>query len=164
MSLGVFFALAEEDRIKLRTLSRPQDMRHFLEQLEEHYFANETEWLAECDKAWDPIHRALGGGDLTVKPARYPFSHVVLGGEELPGAGYTMILKTPQQVSAAAAAIAPVTHEQLRNWYFSINSETYEQGLSEEDWEYTWEHFVEVRNLFLKAASAQRAVLFTYDE
>jgi hypothetical protein len=164
MSLGVFFALAEKDVQKLRTCVKPQEKRRFLEQLQKRYFSTETSWLGDCDKAWDAMHRALSGGGLDVRPERYPFSHVVLGGEELLCDGFNMILKTPQQVADAAAAIAPLTEEQFRGFYFAINAQKYEQGLSEDDFGYTWEYFVDIRNLFLKAASAQRAVLFTYDE
>jgi hypothetical protein len=52
----------------------------------------------------------------------------------------------------------------LREKYFSLLKEDeYDAEIGDEDFEYTWGWFENVRALYQKAASAGRAVVFTVD-
>jgi hypothetical protein len=90
---------------------------------------------------------------------------VVLGGLPLYGQDdYIMSLKTPAQVRDVAIAIADITQEQFRERYNAIDPTEYGFDLSDEDFQYTWEWFQEVRALYQTAASEGRHVLFTADQ
>ena len=122
------------------------------------------DWLAESDKSWDAMHRALADGELTWNGGEYPLNHVVLGGELLYSeADYIMSLKSAAQVRDIAPAAAAVTEPEFRRRYFAIGR-SYEFGTREDDCLYTWDYFQEVRKLYSRAAAAGRPVLFTADQ
>jgi hypothetical protein len=73
-------------------------------------------------------------------------------------------LKTPAQVRDVAIAIAGITQEQFRECYNVMDPAEYGFDLSDEDFQYTWEWFQEVRALYQTAASAGCHVLFTADQ
>jgi len=77
---------------------------------------------------------------------------------------YIMSLKNPAQVRDVAAALSSLDAAEFRRRYFAINSRTYEVDLSEEDLDYTWDWFQEVRELYVRAAAAGRWMLFTADQ
>ena len=106
--LGVHFALDEKTVRKLKSFRREADRLDYIqEELEETYIEEHPEWVAETDKAWDAIHRALTDGDLAWDNGGYPLNHVILGGELLyTGEDYVMRLKTPAQVKEVSAALA----------------------------------------------------------
>lgn len=163
---GVHFAITAEEADHLRNLADEQDRLDFLQQtIEEEYFERSPEWKAESDKAWDAMHRLLAAGELTWDGGSYPLNHTVLAGELLyTESDYIMSLKRPDQVRDIAAALARIDEREFRHRYFSIPSASYEMQLSDEDHEYTWEWFQEVRELFSRAAEAGRYVLFTADQ
>jgi hypothetical protein len=79
--LGVHFALADAEVEHLRSLTVERDrLDYVVEELEDAYFADHMELLAETDKAWDAMHRALTDGRLTWDGGEYPLNHVILGG------------------------------------------------------------------------------------
>ena len=81
--LGVHFALTEEEAIKLKSFDKDADRLDYLqEEIEDSYFSDHPELMAESDKAWDAMHRALTDGKLTYD-RNGPLSMVVLGGEGL---------------------------------------------------------------------------------
>jgi hypothetical protein len=164
--LGVHFALSEAEVETLREIDEEQDrISHVQEVIEEKYFANHKDLLAQSDKAWDAMHRVLADGELTWDGGDYPLNHVILAGELLyTESDYIMSLKNPGQVKDIAAALAPLTAEDFRRRYFSIDPETYGMDLSEEDLTYTWEWFQSVRELYIRAAAVGRYVLFTADQ
>ncbi|MCH9671430.1 MAG: YfbM family protein [Gammaproteobacteria bacterium] len=160
------FALLDEEVATLRGLSDESDRLTFLQEgLEETYFADARDYMAESDNAWDAIHRALTGGELSFDSGTYPLSHTVLGGELLySGHDYIMSLKTAEQTRDVSAALAAIDKPDFRRRYFQIDAQSYGAALSDDDFEYTWEWFVEVRKLFAQAAKDRRAVLFTADQ
>src|SRR5262245_61904140 len=82
--LGVHLAVERREACKLRSLSSDAARLAFVqEELEDLYFARQRQWLAETDKAWDAIHRALTDGELGWDNGTYPLNHVILGGERL---------------------------------------------------------------------------------
>jgi hypothetical protein len=164
--LGVHFALTADDVEKLRAAGSDEDRLDFLqEDIERRYWDEGKAYVAESDKAWDAMHRALADGELTWDGGTYPLNHTVLGGERLYlGDDYIMILKTPAQAHDIAAALAALTEQDFRRRYDAINPNTYDADLSDEDFAYTWEWLQNVRNLYAKAAAENRHVLFTADQ
>lgn len=164
--LGVHFALSTADVSRLLSRSSDAERLEFLqEELEVRYFEEPQTYLAESDKAWDAMHRALTDGLLNHNGGEYPLNHVVLGGQLIYGRDdYIMSLKTPAQVKEIAAAISRYTEEQFRALYDSIDPDRYGVALSDEDFSYTWEWFQVVRQLYQVAASEDRYVLFSADQ
>lgn len=164
--LGVHFALSNDDVAAL--LSMPGDEERLAlvqEDFEERYFQEPCTYVAESDKAWDAMHRALSDGLLSYDGGQYPLNHVVLGGQPLyDDDDYILSLKTPDQVRDVAAAIADITEEQFRERYNAMDPEAYGFDLTDEDFRYTWEWFQDVRALYRIAATEGRHVLFTADQ
>lgn len=155
--------MTENEVMHLRSFPSDQSrLEHFQEDLEELYFEQHPDLKAESDKSWDALHRALTDGELSWDGGKYPFSHVVLGGESLYSENdYIMSLKTPPQVLDIAAAVPLIGEAELRRGYFAIDPDRYGFPLSDEDFEYTWNWFQDVRDLYDRAAKLRRYVLFT---
>ena len=164
--LGVHFALTAKEAAHLRSLGDEQArLDHLQEGIEETYFNDHPDLKAESDKAWDAKHRTLADGQLTWDGGEYPLNHVVLAGELLyTDSDYIMSLKTPQQVRDIAAALSAITEAEFRGRYFAIDARSYSTPLSEEDFQYTWDWFQSVRDLYTRAAKEGRFVLFTADQ
>lgn len=161
--LGVHFALTESEVQTFRSLPDDQSrLDHLKEEVEEEYFAERGDYVAESDKAWDAMHRALSDGEMSWDGGDYPLNHVVLAGELLYGeSDYIMSLKSPDQVREIAAALPAITESEFRRRYFAIDPDSYGFPLTEQDFGYTWEWLQNVRRLYEKAASENRFVLFT---
>ncbi|MCR6474650.1 YfbM family protein [Variovorax sp. ZS18.2.2] len=164
--LGVHFALTQDDAMALEAIENDDDrLEHLTEEIEERYFKEAEACIAESDKSWDAMHRALSDGTLSSSGGAYPLNHVVLGGTSLyAGDDYIMSLKTPAQVRDIAAALAPIGEAEFRRLYNNIDAEDYDGDVSDDDFEYTWGWFVGVRELYAKASAEGRFVLFTADQ
>lgn len=164
--LGVHFALTKEDVAVLRSLSDENErLAHIQNDIEPRYFETHPEFKAESDKAWDAMHRALSDGQLTWEDGKYPLNHTILAGERLyTQADYIVSLKTPQQVRDIAAALSKLTEQDFRQRYFAIDQDSYDDELSDGDFQYTWDWFKEVRDLYARAAQMGRYVIFTADQ
>jgi hypothetical protein len=164
--LGVHFALTEGEVKSLRSISGESDRLEYIKsEIETRYFGDLSELKAESDKAWDAMHRALSDGTLSWDGGTYPLNHTVLAGELLyTESDYIVSLKNPQQVRDIAKALSVIDESSFRRRYLAIDPEDYGLEMSEEDFGYTWEWFQEVRNLYLRAASEDRFVLFTADQ
>lgn len=164
--LGVHFALSDIDVAALREFEDEQDrLSHLQEVIEEEYFANHEDLVAQSDKAWDAMHRVLADGELTWDGGAYPLNHVVLAGELLYAeSDYIMSLKTPAQVKDISTALTAVTEIDFRERYFAIDPQSYGMELNEEDLAYTWDGFQSVRDLYARAAADGRYILFTADQ
>jgi hypothetical protein len=163
---GVHFAITVEEIEHLRSIKDEEErLNHLKEVIEEFYFDEQPELKAESDKAWDAMHRALTDGQITWDNGFYPLNHVVLGGEFLyTKDDYIMSLKSPEQVRDIAEAISVITEQEFRRRYFAIDQESYDFPLSDEDYQYTWGWFQEVRDLYQRAARDGRCMLFTVDQ
>lgn len=123
------------------------------------------EWAYETDKAWEAIHRCLTDGKVGFDNGAYPWNLCILGGRQLhSGDDYVVSLKSPQQVGDVAASLLKISRQDLRERYFSISDPNYGQGISEEDFEYTWNWFEGLPRFFSRAAAAKRHVIFTVDQ
>jgi len=164
--LGVHFALTPEEIVKLRSFENDADRLAFLqEEIEENYFQDLHEYVAETDKSWDAMHRLLSDGELSDTDGPEPLRFAVLGGEPLYFKDdYIMSLKTPEQVKAVSEAIATMGADEFRIRYNKIDEEKYGFPRTDEDFEYTWDWFGRVVELYKKAADENRYVLFTADQ
>ena len=164
--LGVHFALTEKEVEQLRSLDDEQARLDLLqEEIEENYFSGDKRYVAESDKAWDAMHRTLTDGKLSWDGGKYPLNHVVLAGELLyTESDYIMSLKNPKQVKDVASALGSLRQDDFRKGYFKISPSEYGSPVTEEDFTYTWDWFQNVRELYQRAASEGRFVLFTADQ
>ena len=164
--LGVHLSLSQEEVDLLRAISdESARLDYFQDVVEEEWFEDYPDRVAQSDKAWDAMHRTLTDGGLSGNGGTYPLNHVVLGGESLyTGSDYIMVLKTPDDVRHVAAELPTITEADFRKKYFSIDPANYGFPVDEEDFAYTWSWFQEVREFWLHAATEGRFVLFTADQ
>lgn len=164
--LGVHFALSGDDvALLLSKKNNEERLALIQEDIEGRYFEEPGRYVAQSDKAWDAMHRALSDGLLSYDAGQYPFNHVVLGGQLLYSEDDCIIsLKTLEQVRDVALVIARRTQEQIREQHDPINPQEYGFDLTDEDFRYTWQYFQEVCTLFQTAAAEGRHVLFTPDQ
>ncbi len=166
--LGVLFSLSEQEVMKIKNLKTNEERRDFItNDIEEKYFDDFPERLAELDKSWDGLHRSLTDGKCDWNNGTYPLNHVILGGEMLYDEDdYIMVLKTPKQVREIAKAIQTLSKDDLRKGYnqIPVDDEEYAEFLSEEDFDYTWDWFEPTKKFWQLAAEEERYVLFTADQ
>ncbi len=164
--LGVHFALDEKEVINLKSMGDERErLEYVTEEIEEIYFDGDKLYLAESDKSWDAMHRLLTDGELTWNGGEYPLNHTILGGELLySNSDYIMSLKSPNQVMDVHNALKELTEDDFKKRYFRINPDSYGFPLSDEDCQYTWEYFHDVRELYVRATIDGRYVLFTADQ
>lgn len=160
---GVFFAITREEGDALHGASgNDEALMTLVEDIEEAWDSNN---LAECDKAWDAMHRVLTDGRLEYGNGPYPLNHCVLGPRQLHrGDSYIASLVAPEEVREVATALHTLTREWFEARYRTVVPKDYAPEYGEEDLEYTWESFQGVRELYAKAASEGKAILFTVDQ
>jgi len=160
---GVHFALTDKQRTHLISLvdSQGDVIAYIQEDIEEQW---EKEWLCETDKAWDAIHRCLTDGTLSGDDST-PFHWCVLNGSQIyTGDDYIVSFVDVQNVKQVAGAIEPLTESDFRIRYNAIDESDYGMPLSDDDFQYTWDNFTALRDLYARAASENRSVLFSVDQ
>jgi hypothetical protein len=159
---GVHFAVTEQQATALLEAADDDAVRDIIEGFEETW---EKGYLAESDKAWDAIHRSLTDGQLESGGGAYPFSHCVVGPRQLyEGDEYIVSLVLPNEVRDVAHALRDVTESWFKERYASVVPHDYAPEYGDQDRDYTWSYFEEVRDLFAKAAESGRAIVFTVDQ
>ena len=96
----------------------------------------------------------------------YPLNHFICGGRQLISfeeTEYTVSFVDAEQVRLVTAAARQVSRADLRARYNRIDVEDYEQPKNDEDFDYTWDWFRNVLELYETAAEHGRAVIFTVD-
>lgn len=129
-----------------------------LEEIEESW--DDGRLKVDTDKAWDAIHRCLTDGTLDPDGGGYPLSHAVLGGRHLHD-DYYVVYVSAAQVRDVADALRDVDRRWLRRRFDAIDDPQYDGMRDDDDFEYTWDAFVDVRAFYGRAAAAERAVIFT---
>ena len=125
----------------------------------------EPQWRHATDKSWDALHRCLGDGTLAIPKTFAPLPAAVLGGEQLhSGDAWIISLVRPERVRAVADALAKITQEWLRERYDALNPRDYDGDMGDDDFEYTWDWFQGLPDLFERAAHSGRAVVFAVDQ
>lgn len=126
---------------------------------------------AETDKAWDAIHRCLSewspevNGGVLDEQGSPPLNLCILGGRKVMDSENRYIIKLiePDQVGQLSAALEPITKDWMRERYFKYCDGAGPE-FGEDDFEYTWQWFVPLRDFFAGTASTDRAVIFTVDQ
>jgi len=116
----------------------------------------------DIDKSWHAIQFLLTGDPWAGEP---PLQYVVMGGAELGeedvGYGPARYL-TPEEVQAAASAIASISGEALWSRFDEqafAAAEIYPQGWSEDDKESVVEHYETLREFFAFAGAEGNAMI-----
>ncbi|MEV0466959.1 DUF1877 family protein [Nocardia tengchongensis] len=159
--LGVHFAItAEQERALLSAddLDDADAIDELLSAMEESWA--EDDLKVDTDKAWDAIHRSLTDGTLGPSSGEYPLSPAIIGGRHLHD-DYYAVYVSAEQVRYLATALNEVQREGMRVAFDAIDDEEYAGTLDDEDFEYTWSNFQDVRAFYDRAAAAQRSVIFT---
>jgi hypothetical protein len=93
-----------------------------------------------------------------------PLSWCVLGTKNLhAGKEYIICYITPEQVAAVSQAIDQMDVPDLAARYRKISPDSYSQ-YGDEDFQYTWDYFTNMRNLYAKAAETNRGMFFLVDQ
>ena len=159
---GVFFAITPAQAEALESAEDDDDLMALVEEIEEAW---EADNVAECDKAWDAMHRSLTDGQLEYGNGPHPLSLCVLGPNQLyEGDDYIVSLVSPSQVVEVSTALQAITVEWFREQYRTVVPHDYAPEYGDDDMEYTWEWFQGVRELYAKAAARGRAIVFTVDQ
>jgi hypothetical protein len=180
MPLGAHFAITEQEAAKLEAFDKDADRENFVK--EEIEVTWDERYLVETDKAWDAIHRCLGefppdtpwfypvdpkhgAYALAEDHGSYPLRLCVLGGKKIMDdeENYFIRLIRPDEVIDIAAALEPIDKKAMRDRYFKHCKGAWPE-YGEEDSEYTWEYFQEVRDFFRRMAGNGRSIIFTADQ
>jgi hypothetical protein len=159
---GVHFAITSAQEKAVLAAKSDRKLMELVEEIEEAW---EDGFACETDKAWDAIHRCLTDGTLLYVSGEYPLNHCICGGRQLiRGRNYTVSYISARQVKDVAKALPKVTKAWMRKRYDKLDPEEYEEAeIGDEDFDYTWENFLELRRFYKKVAAAKRAVIFTVD-
>jgi hypothetical protein len=162
--LGVLFSIDQTTVDFIEQLSTEEERIDYIKEvIEEEYFENQSQWVAELDKSWDALHRSLTDGQLAWDNGEYPLNHVVFGGKLLCANGnYIIVLKPKEQVAEIAKAVNQLTKASLRARYFLLDPEEYSDVGG--DFEYTWQWFESSKGFWQRAADENRSVLFTVNQ
>ena len=160
-SRGVFFALTGAQEAALMATRGDDEVRSFVEEIESEW---DEDWLCEADRAWDAMHRCLSDGTLGSGRRASALDMAVLGGGHHYGGGEYLAYLRADEVAEVAKALDPVTEEWMRERYYRIDPADYQGVLNDDDFEYTWEWFGDVREFYRRAAAAGRPVIFTIDQ
>jgi hypothetical protein len=160
---GMHFAIEPATMNRLLDAKADAEILEILQQDAEQN--GDRAWLHQTDKSWDALHRCLSDGTLKMNQPFAALPAAVLGGKQLyAGNDFIISLVRPEQVRAVADALAKVTREWLRERYDALNPRDYDGEIGDEDFEYTWDWFQGLPDLFERAAHAGRAVIFTVDQ
>jgi hypothetical protein len=159
---GVLFALTTEQETALVATRDDPEVRDFVHEVEAGW---DEDWLCEVDKSWDAMHRCLSDGTLRLRRPESPLELTILGGgHHYEGEEYVVAHVTAPDVARTAEALLTVERDWLRERYDAIDPDDYQGVKEDEDFEYTWAYFEEVREFYQRAAAAGRAVVFTVDQ
>jgi hypothetical protein len=160
----MFFALTAEQEAALMATRDDDEVRAFVWEVEMGDWDGEP-LDCETDKAWDAMHRCLSDGTLGSGRGMSPLDMAVLGGgHHYEGEEYVVAHVRANEVVQVAAALEAVDEAWMRQRYNRIDPLDYQGVLGDEDFEYTWDWFTQVRDFYRKAAAAGRAVIFTVDQ
>lgn len=175
--IGVHIALKDEHLENLlKCKSDDERIEYLINDVKEAW---DDDFFFESDKAWDAIHRCLSdfppdtpefypqegvtrAHALPEDHGAYPLKVCVLGGKKLMDdeSNYFMRLIAPEQVVDAARALEKIDEEWLTEKYWTHCRGAWPE-YGEEDLEYTWCYFEDMRRYFHKMAGNGRPVLFT---
>jgi hypothetical protein len=162
---GTFYAITPDEAERLLSLVG-DDAALAKEALE--YFSFERQrahFITPVDKTWDPMHRCLTDGTLrALGTGTTPMALCVLGGRSLhAGDGAIICYVAPDQVPQVAQTLDEIEIQWFVSRFSSLPSTGYTGLINNEEFQFLWEYFTSVRNLYSKAAESNRAVVFVAD-
>ncbi|CAN5502143.1 hypothetical protein BH11MYX1_BH11MYX1_27710 [soil metagenome] len=159
---GVIFAIENDVAAALLAAPNDDEVRAISGRVEEEW---NTDFLAEMDKSWDAMHRALSDGTLDYAAGTPPLNRAILGGTHLyKGDDYIITLVDQAEVPAIAVALAAISDAAMRERYKRIVPSDYAPEYGDKDRDYTVGYFRDVAELYAKAAKAGRSVVFSVDQ
>jgi hypothetical protein len=162
---GTFYAITHDEAERLMSLVG-NDAELAKEALELYSFERQrAHFITPVDKTWDPIHRCLTDGTVRgLGSGTTAHAWCVLGGKSLHGGdGLIVCYVAPEQVPEVAKALDDVEIQWFVNRFSNLPSTGYSGPITNEEFQFVWEYFTSVRNLYSKAAEANRAVVFVAD-
>jgi hypothetical protein len=162
---GNFYAITPDEAERLLSLvGNEADLAK--EALELYTFERQrAHFITPVDKTWDPIHRCLCDGTLrNLGAGKTLLSCCVLGARHLP-AGTEMIIcfVAAEQVPQISEALQAVEIPWFISKFTSLSTHGYTGAINNEELEFAWESFTNIRNLYERAANANRAIVFVAD-
>jgi hypothetical protein len=159
--LGMHLAIGEDVVARLLAADDDAAVIALVEEIEER---SEPGFSFGTDQAWDPLHRCLTDGTLSVAAGSFPLSHAVLGGVQLcEDPEYLVSLVRADQVSAVADALAPVDAAWLRRRYDALEFPGYGRVRGAEDFAYLWANVAGIAAFYEAAAQDGRTVIFSVE-
>lgn len=170
---GASFPVTQSQRAALLALTDPDEILEFLEEIEGGL---DSKSIADLDKAWDPIHACLTGYGLDQIPAPegdsdppstygpHPERLALLGGRRiLECEDYHIVrMVEAEDMAPLARTLEGIDEAAMRSRYEALVPDTITpKGPDEEYFEYIWQNFVTLRDLFARTAPSGNAVLFT---
>lgn len=177
--LGVHYAITDTQRAALEACQDDEArIEHVNEVLGE---TCDEDYLVDTDKAWDAIHRCLAeyppntpwfypvsNGEAHMLPedcGSYPLKLAILGGRKLMDDEhlYFMRLVEPDEVADVADALEAIDEAEFKRRYFRHCEGAWPE-YGEDDAQYSWEYFQDVRAFFRRMTGSGRTILFTADQ
>ncbi|PIE54227.1 MAG: hypothetical protein CSA35_06690 [Dethiosulfovibrio peptidovorans] len=166
---GMHFSLRNEDVERLMAAKNDREVLDFVQKDIEARWDEEN--LVASDKAWDAIHRCLTDGTLKCKNNDTK-EKMILGGKQLyKGNDYIISFKDTDEVREVFKAIKGIEKDwfsskfyNLKKKFFWFSWSQYDGPLDENDFEYTWSYFLELRGFFKKVSEHNQTVIFIVDQ
>ena len=168
---GVLFAIEEKLANQLKSMERKDVVEFIQEEIEEEFFDEKPEYVAELDKSWDAMHRMFSKdeNDFTSKEGEYPFNYLIMGSQVIYGDkdeenDYIVTLKTPRQVQDIYQAVNTLNESVFKEKYYAIDETAYGFPLTDEDCANTWEWLKWTIPFWKTASGKELFVIFTVDQ
>jgi hypothetical protein len=162
---GTFYAITPDEAEPLLALVGDDDAlsRNVLElySIERH----KSHFITPVDKTWDPIHRCLTDGTLRLLgKGQTPLSQCVLGSRSLHAGTHRIVCYvSAEQVPIISQALEAIEIRWFYQQFFNLPSRGFTGPITDEEFQFTWEYFTSIRNLFERAATHNRAIVFVAD-
>jgi hypothetical protein len=163
---GTFYAITNEEADQLLSLVG-NDLELARQALELWTIERQRKrFIAPVDHAWDVLHRCLTDGTLSgIGKGATPLARCILGGKSLHGGkDYIICYVTQEQAAEIALALDEIEPGWLLKRYANLPAAGYIGRIEDEDFQYTWDYFTSVRNLYSKAVAEGRGVVFVTDQ
>lgn len=163
---GMHSAITAEQRAHLEALPDGEERYFYLNDIYEELG---DDYQQHMDKSWDAIHRCLtqsppGEALLDTAAGSYPLKLAIIGGKELSqDPSYLLYLIEPNDVPVLAQAMAGISPERFAELY-RHHCRGYAPEFGDEDLEYSFAYFEELRDFLARIAPTGRAVVFSADQ
>ena len=117
--------------------------------------------IAPVDHAWEVLHRCLGDGTMRgIGAGSTPLAWCVLLHQ---GQEFIVCYVAPEQAVQVAEELDDIEIEWFAERYRTLPAAGYTGPFDNENFQYTWDYFSSMRNLYSKAAADGCGVVFVTD-